>query len=71
MAKTSPKITFETIRIHYSLPFEMRIYQPGKQLRYQIVDGEGNPLTEYILAGEMNHYLKGLGEGLRHGKTSN
>ena len=38
---------------------------PGDTILHQIVDAEGNPLTEYIPGAEMKHYLKGLGEGLR------
>jgi len=58
---------FAEICIHYKLcdKLQIRSYMPGDTILHQIVDAEGNPLTEYIPGAEMKHFLKGLGEGLR------
>lgn len=65
---SNPKIKFSVMQSHYGLTLEMRSYKPGSKIRYQVVDKEGNPLTEYILSGEMDNFLKGLDIGLKISK---
>jgi hypothetical protein len=61
----NPKIKFEAMKSHYLFSLEMRSYKPGNKVRYQVVDKQGNPLTQYILSGEMNNFLTGLDIGLK------
>lgn len=63
MAKKTPnpKVAFEVQNMHYRLGWTMRVYQPGRYNRFQIVDKNNDPVTEHLLAGEMNTFLKGTG----------
>jgi hypothetical protein len=66
-----PKITFNTLNERYGLNLELRSYQPGYVTRYQIVDKFGNPLTEYIVAGQMRMFLKGFSKAILHFEDMN